>query len=126
MSDYAFPADVELIYPPAAERRDLVQEYLDIAEARLLARVPSIRERVASGALPEVLVRAAVVDMVARVIDPAKSMQVTQASAGGFQVGMSAVPGANRVMVLDSDLAGLLPPGTSTARTIRTRVLSWP
>lgn len=121
---FAIVADVtRLVENPPADA--IVQEYLDLAHARLLSRVPSIPARVASGALSAVLVKGVLVDMVKRVLDrrDGAGMESQSVGAGPFQIGGKFAAGSDRIRVLDSDLIDLVP-SSGAVGTIRTP-LGW-
>lgn len=125
MAVYATTDDVRLVYPAVKIDETHLERLLNIAEARLLVRVPSIPRRVNAGTLPEDLVTATIVDMVVRVLRNATpSLESTQAAAGSFSYSAKAVPGADRVMVIKSDLTDLLPP--DLPGTVRMEVDLWP
>lgn len=109
-SEYADAASVAIVYPSAsAVDLERVDAMLEIAEALLLRRVPSIPRRIASGELDATLVKAALVDMVGRVIsNPSPGQESYQMGAGPFSTSAKFTAGANRIMVLDSDLAAIL------------------
>lgn len=120
---FASLQDVVLRFPAATDDEAGAEALLDLAHARLLARVPSIPARVSSGRLDPELVRGVLVDMVVRVLSAAGAdgRESFQVQAGSFNIGGKYAPGANKVMVLDSDLIGLLPRGGSGFGTIRLR-----
>lgn len=122
MGRFEVTAEMVAAVYPGAEDADRVEALLPIAEERLLARVPRLAERVASGALSKVLVQGVLIDMVGRVAQHREGgYESLQASAGGMSWGGKIAPGSDQVRVLPSDLRDLMPRTSSQGRTIRAR-----
>lgn len=106
---------------------DYVHHLVQVAEDRLLAKVPSIPDRVAAGTLNERLVTAAVVDIVLRVVkNPDPGAVVVDTTDGPFRQSTRRVAGSDRIVILDSDLTDLWPRRSRRVGTIRLGIWSQP
>lgn len=100
------------------------QFLLDLAHARLVARVPSIPARLAAGTLDPTLVKGALYDILARALsmpEPGEQPTTEQFSAGPFQ--SSRTWSQDRVFVRDNDVRDLLP--RSGARVVQMTTPAW-
>lgn len=92
------------------------------AEARLVARVPRLEARVASGAVSEDLVKGVVEDMVLRTVRNPEGL--ASDGAGGVTSSYFKAAASGTVDVLREDLELLMPPQTQVG-SIRIGVPSW-
>lgn len=107
---FATVDDVQAVYeqeiPAGARKR--VDLLLRKAQARLLARVPSIRARLDAGSLEPVLVRGALEDIVLRVLRNPNGYSMEQAGEFAYRIDRAVASG--RIQITDEDVAPLLPP----------------
>lgn len=127
MGTYADFSDIQLAaygldLPGSAQQS--VEAIIAKAEARLLARVPSIPERVESGELGTDLVRGVVEDIVIRLIRNPQGFSSEQAGDFSYRIDRLAASGV--VQVTDDDVKDLLPKGSVRSfGTVRLGVPAW-
>lgn len=104
---YASVLDVRDVYD-IEESDERVQALLDVAEARLIARVPSLPRRVASGSLDVVLVKGALVDIVGRALSVPVGVTQESETTGPYTKSVTFRQSA-AMEITAADLVGLLP-----------------
>ena len=126
MAEYAAIQDVTDAYEGVIDESQdaYIQALLDLAEARLLRRVPSIPARVESGDLSRILVTGALVDIVLRKVrNPHPGYYSQQSGDSSYQLDRSLASG--RIEIMPSDIELLLPPSSVARRHLRSNVPAW-
>lgn len=110
--------------PFVEDQRERIQKLIDLASLRLIARIPSIPDRVASGDLDRELVVGVVADVVLRIIRNPDGYESVSESEGPYS-GTYRWSGGDKVWIRDSDIRDLLPKRTRRYGSIQLGVSGW-